>query len=224
MTQKEKVVVHVAEVIKSLGIKSVRMDDVATSLGMSKRTIYEMFGDKEELLFQSVLYVSENHARETLAKVEGFTNSLEMLFMCSSAMILNSGLPSDAQRRLVMNIKKFYPDIYEKIRIYHTEMGLKLLQGAIEQCSREGFIEPTVDVELMTRLFFSAMTSIEYDNAMVIPAEVTREEAYGALFVNFFRGISTQKGVAEIDRIISQYPRPLTLAERRAKKQENDKE
>ena len=224
MTQKEKVVVHVAEVIKSLGIKSVRMDDVATSLGMSKRTIYEMFGDKEELLFQSVLYVSENHARETLAKVEGFTNSLEMLFMCSSAMILNSGLPSDAQRRLVMNIKKFYPDIYEKIRIYHTEMGLKLLQGAIEQCSREGFIEPTVDVELMTRLFFSAMTSIEYDNAMVIPAEVTREEAYGALFVNFFRGISTQKGVAEIDRIISQYPRPLTLAERRAKKQKNDKE
>ena len=224
MTQKEKVVVHVAEVIKSLGIKSVRMDDVATSLGISKRTLYEMFGDKEELLFQSVLYISERHACEVLSKVEGYTNSLEMLFMCSSAMILNSGLPSDAQRRLVMNIKKFYPDIYEKIRIYHTEMGLKLLQGAIEQCSREGFIEPTVDVELMTRLFFSAMTSIEYDNAMVIPAEVTREEAYGALFVNFFRGISTQKGVAEIDRILSQYPRPLTLAERRAKKQENDKE
>ena len=224
MTQKEKVVVHVAEVIKSLGIKSVRMDDVATSLGMSKRTIYEMFGDKEELLFQSVLYISEQQARNVLAKVDGYTNSLEMLFMCSSAMILDSGLPSDAQRRLVINIKKFYPEIYEKIRIYHTEMGLKLLQGAIEQCSREGFIEPTVDVELMTRLFFSAMTSIEYDNAMVIPAEVTREEAYGALFVNFFRGISTQKGVAEIDRIISQYPRPLTLAERRAKKQENDNE
>lgn len=224
MTQKEKVVVHVAEVIKSLGIKSVRMDDVATSLGISKRTLYEMFGDKEELLFQSVLYISEQQARNVLAKVDGYTNSLEMLFMCSSAMILDSGLPSDAQRRLVINIKKFYPEIYEKIRIYHTEMGLKLLQGAIEQCSREGFIEPTVDVELMTRLFFSAMTSIEYDNAMVIPAEVTREEAYGALFVNFFRGISTQKGVAEIDRIISQYPRPLTLAERRAKKQENDKE
>ena len=171
-----------------------------------------------------MLYISERHACEVLSKVEGYTNSLEMLFMCSSAMILNSGLPSDAQRRLVMNIKKFYPDIYEKIRIYHTEMGLKLLQGAIEQCSREGFIEPTVDVELMTRLFFSAMTSIEYDNAMVIPAEVTREEAYGALFVNFFRGISTQKGVAEIDRILSQYPRPLTLAERRAQKQKNDKE
>ena len=224
MTQKERVVVHVAEVIKTLGIKSVRMDDVATSLGISKRTLYEMFGDKEELLYQSVLYISERQARNVLAKVEGYANSLEMLFMCSSAMILDSGLPSDAQRRLAINIKKFYPEIYEKIRIYHTEMGLKLLQGAIEQCSREGFIEPTVDVELMTRLFFSAMTSIEYDNAMVIPAEVTREEAYGALFVNFFRGISTQKGVAEIDRILSQYPRPLTLAERRAKKQKNDKE
>lgn len=220
MTQKEKVVVHVAEVIKSLGIKSVRMDDVATSLGISKRTLYEMFGDKEELLFQSVLYISERHACEALESVKGYTNSLELLFMCSNAMIVNSGFPSDAQRRLVMNIKKFYPEIYEKMRVYHTEMGLKLLQGAIEQCSREGFIDSSIDVELMTRLFFSAMTSIEYDNAMVIPAEVTREEAYGALFVNFFRGISTQKGVAEIDRIISQYPRPLTLAERRKLAQE----
>ncbi len=224
MTQKEKVVVHVAEMIRTLGIKSVRMDDVATSLGISKRTLYEMFGDKEELLFQSVLYISEHQACEVLKTVEGYTNSLEMLFMCSSAMILNSGLPSDAQRRLVMNIRKFYPEIYEKMRIYHTEMGLKLLQGAIEKCSHEGFIEPTVDVELMTRLFFSAMASIEHDNAMVIPAEVTREEAYGALAVNFFRGISTQKGVAEIDRILSQYPRPLTLAERRNQNKENNEE
>ena len=222
MTQKERVIAHVAEMIKQMGVRSIRMDDVASSLGMSKRTLYEMFGDKEELLYQSVLYISEQHARETLTKVEGYTNSLEMLFMCSSAMILNSGLPSDAQRRLVMNIKKFYPDIYEKLRIYHTEMGLKLLQGAIEQCSREGFIEPTVDVELMTRLFFSAMTSIEYDNAMVIPAEVTREEAYGALMVNFFRGIATHKGIDVIDEYLARQPRPLTIDERRAMKQEDN--
>ena len=222
MTQKERVIAHVAEMIKQMGVRSIRMDDVASSLSMSKRTLYEMFGDKEDLLYQSVLYISEQHARETLTKVEGYTNSLEMLFMCSSAMILNSGLPSDAQRRLVMNIKKFYPDIYEKLRIYHTEMGLKLLQGAIEQCSREGFIEPTVDVELMTRLFFSAMTSIEYDNAMVIPAEVTREEAYGALAVNFFRGIATHKGIDVIDEYLSNCPRPKTLEERRAMKQEDN--
>ena len=57
MTQKEKVVAHVAEVIKTLGVKSVRMDDVASSLGMSKRTLYEMFGDKEELLYESIVYL-----------------------------------------------------------------------------------------------------------------------------------------------------------------------
>ena len=45
MTQKEKVVAHVAEMIQTLGVRSVRMDDVASSMGMSKRTLYEMFGD-----------------------------------------------------------------------------------------------------------------------------------------------------------------------------------
>ena len=54
--------------IKSLGVKSVRMDDVATSLGMSKRTLYEMFGDKEEIEAHLSKYLQE--IRDS-AKAEG---------------------------------------------------------------------------------------------------------------------------------------------------------
>ena len=58
MTQKERVIAHVAEMIKQMGVRSIRMDDVASSLGMSKRTLYEMFGDKEDLLFESIKLIS----------------------------------------------------------------------------------------------------------------------------------------------------------------------
>lgn len=218
MTQKEKVVAHVAEMISSLGIRSVRMDDVAQSMGMSKRTLYEMFDDKEDLLFDALKYLLEQRPRELLKNVKDYNNSLELLFKCSN-VLMSGGLLSDAGRRMAANIKKFYPDIYDRVRRYHAECAISSLQKVLKQSCAEGYIDPTVDIELMIRLFFSIMSTAVYDNSLVIPEEVSREEAYGALFVNFFRGISTPKGIEVIDKMLARRPRPLTLAERRALKQ-----
>lgn len=218
MTQKEKVVAHVAGMIQTLGVKSVRMDDVAQSMGMSKRTLYEMFDDKEDLLFDALKYLLEQRPRELLKDVKDYNNSLELLFKCSS-VLMSGGLLTDAGRRMAANIKKFYPDIYDRVRRYHAECAISSLQKVLEQSCAEGYIDPTVDIELMIRLFFSIMSTAVYDNSLVIPEEVSREEAYGALFVNFFRGISTPKGIEVIDQMLARTPRPLTLAERRALKQ-----
>lgn len=204
MTQKEKVVIHVAEMIQTLGIKSVRMDDVAQSLGMSKRTLYEMFGDKEELIFESVKYISEKRPREVLAQIEPSQNSLEMLFKCSRAL-LDDGLVSDMDKRMALNLKKFYPEIAEKIRHYHAELAIYYLGATLKQACEEGYIDNKVDIDLMIRLFFSIMTSAVYENSIVIPAKVSREQAYAALAVNFFRGISTPKGIEVIDGILTQW-------------------
>ena len=57
----------------------------------------------------------------------------------------------------------------------------------------------------MIRLFFSIMTASVYENSIVIPDNVTREEAYGALAINFFRGISTPKGMETIDKYLKEW-------------------
>ena len=48
MIQREYIIERASEMFVANGIKSVRVDDIAHNLGMSKRTLYEMFGDKEE--------------------------------------------------------------------------------------------------------------------------------------------------------------------------------
>lgn len=50
MDQKERIIEQAMHMFVSQGIKSVRMDDIAQQLGVSKRTLYELFGDKEGLL------------------------------------------------------------------------------------------------------------------------------------------------------------------------------
>lgn len=54
--QRETIIQLAAEMFVGQGIKAVRMDDIARHIGVSKRTIYEQFGDKEELLYQCLSY------------------------------------------------------------------------------------------------------------------------------------------------------------------------
>ncbi len=221
MTQREKIVEHVSKMIKAVGVKSVRMDDVASSLGMSKRTLYEMFGDKEELLCESILYMMEVRQKYVRQQVAECDNMLEVLLR-SIRLMCNNGEVQEVEKRLVFNLKKFYPNVYEKVQRAHAEKGLEGLQIALQKCLEQGYIDPNIDVELMARLFLATSGMLMSDTSVVIPDEVTNEEAFGAMVVNFLRGLSTVKGLQLIDDILSREPRPLKLSERRKLKINNN--
>ena len=214
MTQQEKVVAHVSQMIKTLGVKSVRMDDVAASLGMSKRTLYEMFGDKEELLCQSIMHLLRTRQRSISEQVTDCENMLEVLLK-SVRLLGGNGRVDDIDKRLAANLKKFYPNVFAKVKREHTEQGVAGMQYALDKCREEGYLDPHVDVELMARLFISTSGTLLSEDNIVIPDEVSREEAFGAMVVNFLRGLSTVKGVQVIDELLAREPRPLKLSERR---------
>ena len=93
-----------------------------------------------------------------------------------------------------------------------------LLQYALDKCREEGYLDPIVDIELMARLFLSTTGVLLTDDNIVIPEEVSRQEAFGAMTVNFLRGLSTEKGLKVIDEILAREPRPKKLSERREMK------
>ena len=186
MTQREKIVDRVSQMIKAVGVKSVRMDDVASDLGMSKRTLYEMFGDKEELLSVSILYMMEQRQKDICEKVAGCDNMVEVLLK-SIRLLGGNGEVREVERRLVFNLKKFYPNVYEKVQRAHAECGLKGLQFALQKCLEQGYIDPNIDVELMARLFLATSGMLISDSSVVVPEEVSNEEAFGAMVVNFLR-------------------------------------
>lgn len=176
-----------------------------------------MFGDKEELLCESVLYMMEQRQKDICDKVAGCDNMVEVLLR-SVRLLGGNGEVREVERRLVFNLKKFYPNVYEKVQRAHAECGLKGLQFALQKCLEQGYIDPNIDVELMARLFLATSGMLISDSSVVVPEEVTNEEAFGAMVVNFLRGLSTVKGLQLIDEILSREPRPLKLSERREMK------
>ena len=62
MLLKDRIVAESTNLFVRNGVKSVRMDDIASRLGVSKRTIYELFGDRESLIVECVrhFYASQD--------------------------------------------------------------------------------------------------------------------------------------------------------------------
>ena len=202
MTQREKVVEQVSEMIKSFGLKSVRMDDVANSLGMSKRTLYEMFGGKDDLIYESICFMMDDRLRQISQKMQSYDSMLEVLLL-SVRELCNNDPQHDTAHRLSFNLKKFYPLIYERVQRRHSETGLAGLRYALDKCRAEGYLDENADIELMAQLFLINAGVLMSEDRVVLPEGVTRDKAFSVLIINFLRGLASVEGLRKIDEILA---------------------
>lgn len=205
MTQREDIIKHVSQMILSLGVKSVRMDDVASELGMSKRTLYGMFGDKEELLYESLAYLIDERCHDLSQKTKVCENMFEVLLI-SVQETCGNGFASEMERRLTHNLKKFYPTVYERIRCRHSQKGLENLKYALDKCNEEGLLDPNADIELMAQMFLLTVGMFLSDSSVILPEKVSREEAFAVMSINFLRGMASVKGLQVIDQTLARNP------------------
>jgi hypothetical protein len=173
-----------------------------------------MFGDKEELLYEGIVRYMDNRYEELSKRAKHCNNMLEILLE-SVRTLCNNGMSGDVESRLTTNLKKFYPVVHERVQRYHSDRGLKGLQYALDKCREEGYLDEHVDIELMARLFLTTAGMLISDKNIILPVNISRQEAFGAMVVNFLRGLASQKGLQVIDDILAREPRPATLQERR---------
>ena len=196
MTQRERIIEQAARMFAEQGIKSIRMDDIAKELGVSKRTLYEMFEDKEELLYHSIRFMQRRRMTTIEAKMKENRDTLAYLFESVSMMMDNK----DLHRRISNNLRKFYPATFERVRKEAEEDSGKILYSLIEHYIDCGLIVPTVDIRLsVTILYYTATTLVTTADNMSLPAGVSLEDALTYTIINFFRGIATIEGVRQID-------------------------
>ncbi len=182
------------------GIKSVRMDDIATRLGVSKRTLYEMFGDKRDLLEQSLLFHFEEKRRSMMEHTRQAQNVIDEIFIILSMM-----KQGERDALLVENLKKFYPDIFEKfenqVYCFSREQFNRLLERGIS----EGLFLPNMNKELAIITLSYTMAALfdgKSHNFAPLKNDISMRMAFEYVVVYFFRGLATKKGIETIDEIV----------------------
>lgn len=133
--QKERIIDQAMHMFVSQGIKSVRMDDIAQQLGVSKRTLYEMFGDKEGLLYLAMERYSERNRQRWNELTADAHDVLEAMFMVLGEVMDNAEV---SRRELMLpdgmsEREAFVQIISNFFRGISTAKGLQLIDDNLKR-------------------------------------------------------------------------------------------
>lgn len=172
------------------GVRSISMDDIARHLAVSKKTLYQHFADKDEL----VLMVSKSHLKDEKQLYETITskssNSIEELHKISLCMRRDM---EEMNPTLLFDIEKFYPKAFEVYTDFKNKFVRQSIVKNIKQGIEEGYFRPEINPEIIASLRLNNVEAAFNDR--LFPKEKFNLAAVQVqLFEFFIYGICTEKG------------------------------
>jgi AcrR family transcriptional regulator len=201
MDNRERIIEGTAELFKTYGIKSVTMDSLATYLGMSKRTIYEIFADKDELLVGVFKWMSEKQQELVRKFLNESENAIVAIF---KLMEININHFNGMSPAFQFEMKKIYHDVLtsktEQIEMPDISNNVQLIEKGI----KEKLFRKDINPDLVNRCFYSIAKSM-MDQELFSFEKYSRREVMQNTFVNYLRGISTPAGLDLINKLELKY-------------------
>ena len=189
--QREQVLEFASNEFVQKGLKAVKMNDIAFALSMSKRTLYEMFGDKEGLLIECFKFNQKKGHQEYEKLRKESKNSLETIIKLYRQRIdemsnVNPAFLSDIQKydRVMEHL--------EKLSKEKNEIALRFS----EECVENGLFRKDIDYKLLF-LSFDVMNKALLSNEVY--QQYGLENIVNSINMTFLRGLCTQKGLEIID-------------------------
>ncbi len=190
---REKIVIKAKEMFLKLGFKSITMDDIAFEMGISKKTIYKYFSNKELLIEESTQMVHEE-VRETIeSTVANNHNAIEENFEIRRMF---KEMFKYSETSPVYQLKKHYPEVYQRVVGYQIEICQGCFRDNILKGISEGLYRDTIDVENYVKFYYTLIFSISENTAL--EKEVSNLEQIALEY--HIRAMSTSSGIKELEK------------------------
>ena len=188
---RERILDKAQELFFRYGVKSVAMDDIARELGISKKTIYQHFEDKNAMVFAGV----EHHFEcdRTLAEqmqIEAPDPIAEVVMASEMMRQTMSGMNPTA----IFDIKKYYPKAWDLFSKYKKEFILELVKKNLRKGVDMGLYRPSVNVEVIARLRLEQI-EMGLDPYLFPLGQFNPLDTQLELLDHFLRGIVTPQGL-----------------------------
>jgi AcrR family transcriptional regulator len=190
MSQIERIIEGGEELFLKAGIKSVTMDDIARHLGMSKKTIYQFFKDKNELVIALVkrkLKADEEQMVEFMSKSANVIEEMINMTKCSEDVF------SRINPIVIHDMQKYHPDAWKEFQRFKADVLVSTLEELLTKGIKQGYIRPEIDVKIVARM---RVNTVELGfNASIFPVAEFNTWKIQVQFLDHFNyGICTLKG------------------------------
>ena len=172
------------------GAKSVTMDEIAKEFGISKKTVYQKYKNKEELLEEVLKYKLQEVIERLKYLDENIDNAVARMF-CRDEEI--DKVSHSNNNILIRQLLKYYPAIFHKHMLNFSAKFSEVLVHNIEKGRKQGLYREDFDPELYAKLFFQIVMS--YDSSPYFDVELIERENFMQETMFFYlNAITNEKG------------------------------
>ncbi|MFN4145757.1 MAG: TetR/AcrR family transcriptional regulator [Runella sp.] len=188
---KERILEKAQELFFRYGVKSVTMDDIARELGISKKTIYQHFTDKDAMVYAGVL-AHFDHERCVSEKMQAQApDPIAEVVMASEQLrqMLTGMNPT-----MIFDIKRYYPQAWVAFTEFKNGFILDNIRQNLKKGIEMGLYRGNLNVEVLAKLRNEEI-ELGFDAQIYPPQKFNLLEVQLAMLDHFLRGIVTSKGL-----------------------------
>jgi TetR/AcrR family transcriptional regulator, cholesterol catabolism regulator len=188
------------ELYMKYGIKSITMDDVASELGISKKTLYQFVTDKEDLVGKFIDNEIAIRHEEICKCFRIGLNAIDELFEIS---IFMNKIMRDQNPATEYDLKKYYPQHFQKIVKTRREGIYSYILLNLKKGKKEGLYREDLNNEIIAKLYLLRIESIQNNDLFTVD-EFTSSKLFIELLTYHIRGIATEKGIHVLEKKIKE--------------------
>jgi AcrR family transcriptional regulator len=211
MEAKERIMMKADELFMRYGIRSVSMDDIANSLGMSKKTVYQYYADKDELVDAVVDTHIKGIQSDCLDCRKKAKDAIHEIFITMERIMaeLNNMNPM-----LVYDLEKFHFKAHQRFREHKDKFLAQVIRENIEWGIKEELYRPELNVDVISKFRIESMM-IPFNVVVFPPGKYNLAGLSEKIIEHFVYGLATIKGHKLIQKYYQQRQKKTSYDERK---------
>ncbi len=196
----DRILQKAQELFLRYGIRSVSMDEIASQLGMSKKTIYQFYTDKDALV-QGVIDTEINCSKsECLSHKDRCENPVHEIYLAVEMVqdMLRVMNPS-----IIYDMQKYHPRAFKKLRDHQEQFLYGIIKENLDEGITLGLYRADIDTHILAK-FRLASVFLLFDQHLFPADKFNIADVLTEMTMNFLHGLITPKGQKLIEKYSKQ--------------------
>ncbi|WP_439505027.1 TetR/AcrR family transcriptional regulator [Sediminibacterium sp.] len=193
----QRIVEKAQELFFRYGLKSVTMDDIASNLGASKKTIYQYFKDKDHLVDAVVQREIEQDMNECTLIASSCDNAVQEVF---KGFDMLQEMLTTMNPAIIFEMQKYHPEAYKKMNAHKNKFFVNIMRENLKKGIEEGNYRADINVEIISRYRVESIF-LGFNPDVFTLGKFSLIQVEMELMEHFLYGICTPKG----QKLITKY-------------------
>lgn len=177
------------------GVRNMTMDQIATHLGISKKTIYQYFTNKDDLFTKCAQNHMDNEKAQTLAEIGKAGDPVEALLRMNSCTL---DFAEGINPFFIMEVKRYYPHVWQMVEDFERDFTRKEVERQLLLGQHLGLFRAEMHAEQVSWMFIHHSKQL-VDNSLY-PQEYKLTDLFYEYFMLFLHGVCTPLGMVLVQQ------------------------